>query len=301
MATPTKECPICQEAMKNPRLLPCIHSYCLECLERYCRDNLPGDDVPCPECKTDFQIPKNGLAGLPVQRYTAGFEGKPASAPGEKCVEHDELLRRYCMDCGMKVCCTCCFQRHGNHNCEWCEEVLEKFVRSIDDAVEPFTTHIECFRGVAAHVEAERKKLLDNVNVLEQNIKDRAQQLIQSVELQTTDLLQELQSLKAAAKKDVQWQADAAQLAVTEMESFRTSSLELKSKGLPVDVTQATNEICTRANQLLQTHAIPSEYQTPNYTFIPVNIDGLLGDGQNFIGHLDKAGASGNYQIVQIK
>ena len=30
MATRTVQCPICQEDIKDPRLLPCTHSFCLE-------------------------------------------------------------------------------------------------------------------------------------------------------------------------------------------------------------------------------------------------------------------------------
>ena len=28
------ECPICHEDFKKPKLLPCSHCYCLECLEQ---------------------------------------------------------------------------------------------------------------------------------------------------------------------------------------------------------------------------------------------------------------------------
>ena len=131
MASQTKECPICREEIQNPRLLPCIHSYCLECLERYCRDKLPGDDVPCPVCKTDFQIPKNGVAGLLIKKFPE-VQKAPTSAESERCVEHEERLRMYCSDCGIKVCSTCCFEGHKTHSYERCEEALEKFVRSID-------------------------------------------------------------------------------------------------------------------------------------------------------------------------
>ena len=64
-----KKCPICQDDIKDPRLLPCIHTFCLECLERYCKDKLPGDDAPCPECRQEFRIPKVGVAGLTVRTH----------------------------------------------------------------------------------------------------------------------------------------------------------------------------------------------------------------------------------------
>ena len=297
MATQTKECPICKDEIQNPRLLPCIHSFCLECLEQYCIDNLPGDDVPCPECKTHFEIPKKGVADLPVRKFTRSKE-HVLSTIRETCTEHEEQLRMYCLDCSMKVCSTCCLETHKCHNYARYKQVMENFVRSIDDDIQPLTSHIECFRGVAAQVEAERNKLLENMNVVEQKINDRAQQVIESVTLQKSDLLQELQSLKSAAEKEVQFHADAVQLALTEMESFRTSSLELKSNVSLNDIPQAAKEVHERAKELLKTHIIPSEYFAPSYTFTPVNIDELIADRHNFIGHVVKVGCSGNYQII---
>jgi len=287
MATETRECPICKDEIQNPRLLPCIHSFCLECLERYCRDNLPGDDVLCPECRTDFTIHKNGVADLPVKTYSRPNETVLSTAR-ETCVEHEERLRMYCFDCSEKVCSTCCFEAHKTHNYDRYEQAMEMFVKSIDDDIQPVTSRVECFRGVAAHVEAERNKLLENIEVIEQNINDRARHVIQSVELQKNDLLQELQSLKSVAEKEGQLHADSLQLALTEMESFRTSSLELKSKVSPNDITRAAKDVHERAKELLKTHIIPSEYLAPSYTFTPVNIDELIGDGHNFIGHLVK-------------
>jgi len=291
MATQAMECPICKNESQNLRLLPCIHSFCLECLERYCRDNLPGDDVPCPECRTDFRIPKKGVADLPVRTFSATRpKEKSLSVPSGTCVEHEERLRMYCLDCSVKVCSTCCFQAHKDHSYERYDQVVEKFLRSIDNAVDPLTTRVERLRGAAAQVEEERNKLLDNINGLEQNIKDTAQQVMRSVEFQMSDLLQELQSLKSAAEKVAQCHLDAVQLAMTEMENFTTSSLELKSKGLPGDITQAVNDVHDRAKVLLQTHIIPGEYHAPSYKFTPVNIDELLTDGQNFIGHVEYSG-----------
>ena len=303
MAAETTECPICKEEIQNPRLLPCIHSFCLKCLEEYCSSSgsLPGDKLPCPECRTEFEIPKKVVADLPVRTFiTSRPKETPPSAVSETCFEHEERLRMYCLDCSVKVCSTCCFGAHNAHKCERYEQVVEKFASSIDDAVNPLTTHIESFHGAAAQVETERNKLLDNISLVEQKIKDRAQQVIRSAELQMRDLLQELQSLKSAAEKEVQWHADAVQLPVREMESFRTNSIELKSKGLPVDLTQVVTDVHHRAKELVQNHVIPSEYHAPSYKFTPVDTDGLQSDEQNFIGHVVKVEDSGNYQLIRI-
>jgi len=41
-----KECCICNEVFTDPRVLPCIHTSCLNCLMNYGKDKQPGDDLP---------------------------------------------------------------------------------------------------------------------------------------------------------------------------------------------------------------------------------------------------------------
>src|ERR1051325_4946098 len=54
------ECPICKESLTEPKVLPCIHTFCLKCLLTYGKDKKPGDMVPCPLCRNTFSIPLDG-------------------------------------------------------------------------------------------------------------------------------------------------------------------------------------------------------------------------------------------------
>jgi len=58
------ECPICTELFTDPRILPCIHTFCLKCLENYGKDRPPGSDMSCPLCRKEFTIPDDGLSGI---------------------------------------------------------------------------------------------------------------------------------------------------------------------------------------------------------------------------------------------
>ena len=111
------------------------------------------------------------------------------------------------------------------------------------------------------------------------------QSFARRIDRQVGELLDELQSMKSAAEKEVKKsRTDAVQLALAELESFRTSSLELKSKCSPSDIVQAAGDVRVRASELLQKHVIPAEYLAPSFHFIPADTDQLLRDDQNFIG-----------------
>jgi len=201
MATRTKECPICKEELKNPRILPCIHSFCLDCLEQYCRskEKLPGDKVPCPECRTEFEIPKDGLSGLTVRTHShePELEASQNRDVGEYCGEHTERLRMYCFDCQINVCSTCCVEAHKTHKFER--------IDTSDNEIKEVTSRVESFRGVAAQVEAEKTKCLGNIHDTENKIRSRAAEVKQHLALlidrQVNDLLQKLQSLKSAVSR----------------------------------------------------------------------------------------------------
>ena len=59
------ECPICVETLTDAKVLPCIHTFCLKCLQTYGKDKKPGDEVSCPLCRTNFLVPQKGFDGLP--------------------------------------------------------------------------------------------------------------------------------------------------------------------------------------------------------------------------------------------
>jgi len=62
--TDDTECSICKEVFTDPRVLPCLHTYCLKCIQSWFNDKLPGDVVACPLCRNVSTIPEKGLEGL---------------------------------------------------------------------------------------------------------------------------------------------------------------------------------------------------------------------------------------------
>lgn len=49
-------CPICKSILKQPKILPCKHSFCKECLRLYIDNKLlKGVNLKCPLCRKIFQ------------------------------------------------------------------------------------------------------------------------------------------------------------------------------------------------------------------------------------------------------
>jgi len=115
-------CPICLEMFDNPKSMPCLHTFCLKCLQGYFKDKCLGDKVLCPVCRKEFEIPSNGLEGLQhhffVQRLVdvrkVESNAEIDKALCEVCVEHSDggsdqipTATTYCVDCNQKLCERC--------------------------------------------------------------------------------------------------------------------------------------------------------------------------------------------------
>jgi len=114
--TEITKCPVCLEVCKNPKSLPCLHSFCLHCLQQYWKYQNPGDEVSCPVCRNVLPIPDKGLDKLPHNFFLQNLiEARETSAeqPGvvscESCEKYGDETEatRYCVDCNQKLCERC--------------------------------------------------------------------------------------------------------------------------------------------------------------------------------------------------
>ena len=99
----------------NPKQLPCLHSFCLHCLNGIQRTSGRRDKIACPECRQEFNVPDNGnLAALPtnfrINSLLDVLAIKECSTTGVKCGNCDERTKQSHY----------CFQRYSF----WCEECI---------------------------------------------------------------------------------------------------------------------------------------------------------------------------------
>ena len=60
-----QECPICYEKMSQPKMLPCRHKFCLDCLKRTVDPDTDQNIVKCALCRQKHKLPKNGIESFP--------------------------------------------------------------------------------------------------------------------------------------------------------------------------------------------------------------------------------------------
>ncbi|XP_035675221.1 tripartite motif-containing protein 2-like [Branchiostoma floridae] len=111
-------CQVCLEDFKQPKMLPCLHTFCQPCLERLLTTE-PVGKLDCPTCRQDVPLPENGVQGLKsnflvgklrdiLQQQPKG-ETSEAREDGVPCTvcEAGNSAQFYCVECPDYLCQTC--------------------------------------------------------------------------------------------------------------------------------------------------------------------------------------------------
>ena len=108
-------CSVCMCTFTDPKQLPCLHSFCLHCLNGIQRTSGLHGKITCPECKRQFEIPGSGNPSeLPtnvrINSLLDVLAIKECSTANVKCGNCDKCSAQtlYCFQC-------CSF---------WCEECI---------------------------------------------------------------------------------------------------------------------------------------------------------------------------------
>ena len=110
-------CPVCRQLFKNPKFLPCYHSYCEGCLEKI----MERSKITCPECRQEAIVPTGGVKNFQSNFFVNRmmdeliFNCKEDSGEVQcdSCDEADPVVS-YCPDCNYFLCQVC----NNYHKCD---------------------------------------------------------------------------------------------------------------------------------------------------------------------------------------
>lgn len=128
------KCPICLEAYNDPRMLPCLHSFCQKCLSSYienCPVSLAQPFFTCPVCREEIRPPNShrpqnewsmqfrsnfimsDLASCLTETFKErdgegeGTRGGEVCIPCSKQTPYPRDAEQFCLDCSQSYCAAC--------------------------------------------------------------------------------------------------------------------------------------------------------------------------------------------------
>ena len=111
-------CAVCQEHYTDPKIFPCLHYYCKQCILKLALR--AGQDKPfsCPECRKDIILPEGGVEELKSAFFINRLKSMHAKhkkalskqVQCEICTDPQALAEAFCQQCDKFSCKNCAHQ-----------------------------------------------------------------------------------------------------------------------------------------------------------------------------------------------
>ena len=190
-------CPICLDQYTDPRVLPCAHCYCKDCI-----DHLPVElengryVVRCPTCRQPSELRERGASSLPVAFHINNL------------LEIDQLLKKasfvqcchahgnkpmdlYCETCEEHICFKCSTEFHRDHMCDRAEDLFIKHKQQIEACLKPVKEQIDVVKQILNHFDTREREMREQEEVVQKKINDIYQQLMSELQESKRRLSQE--------------------------------------------------------------------------------------------------------------
>ena len=202
-------CAICHDRYTDPRILPCQHTYCKDCidgLEHVEAERGRPNEVRCPECRQLYRM-NGGTAVLQsaflVNNFLEIDELLRTIPRPVSCSEHKKPKNVYCEQCDELICFKCSHGSHRDHPSDLAEDLFDKHRQQISDSLQPVNVKItevlqmlntfkETEEAIKAQGEVVKKEIsqtiqqhLDRLQVIMGALRQAKQTLITDAEIAT--------------------------------------------------------------------------------------------------------------------
>src|SRR6218665_1542174 len=279
------ECCICLKTFTDPRILPCIHTFCLHCLKEMVdnSDKKPGDRIQCPICRTGFALPNDGVHGIQKNFFMAGMievrnalnqsviafitcDACKAKNDGTESKMSKATLR--CFDCQENLCEDCSKMHKAskiseNHkilniNCGFLEEEAVKTLNVMNcdihrgKALDYYCADCKKVVCVSCFVESHKAHDCKDVNTVEEEFRQMIKSSADQMSTLATELLAKKE--KSESKEDFLTKIAVREKAILERRNELKEMIDQHAKLLLSSLDEIKNrrlkEIQAREDEL---------------------------------------------------
>ncbi|KAG9279029.1 zinc-binding protein A33-like [Astyanax mexicanus] len=211
-------CPVCCDIFKDPVLLPCSHSFCRACLQRFWN---VGSSRTCPVCRRRASK-KSPPSNLALRNLCEAFlQGRSRTAVDEEdvsCSQHGEVLKLFCLDDQLPICVVCqASKTHKGHDCSPTEEAALDCKDKLSSALKTLKDNLDMISNLRMNAAVTLEHIKCQAQRIEKRMKD------QFLELHQFLIMEEearMSALKEEEEKKIQAVKERDDLLMSRMSSL---------------------------------------------------------------------------------
>ncbi|XP_019618795.1 PREDICTED: tripartite motif-containing protein 3-like [Branchiostoma belcheri] len=206
-------CSICLELFTRPKVLPCQHTFCQDCLQGVAGW---GGTLRCPICRQQVTLPPQGVAGLPdnlivanmcerfQQQATTSEETREQPQSGNRCSFHPtDVYRMYCKQCQMPVCDECIEGAHNRHLLTTIKKAAQENRPTVQALIHEGRNILESYCGFIRGLRETEKTLNKRKQQTDNAITQACNELLAKVQQNHLENLEKIQTERDRVSADV--------------------------------------------------------------------------------------------------
>ncbi|XP_078666701.1 tripartite motif-containing protein 3-like [Branchiostoma floridae x Branchiostoma belcheri] len=273
-------CSICLGLFSRPKVLPCQHTFCQDCLQHL---TVGQTTFQCPVCRKQVRKPPEGIQAFPnnllvtsLQTRIQEDDMKKVELKKDLCPLHpSEEIKLYCEECDVPVCNECLDNKHSSHSTISLKKAAEERKASVQVLIDEGRNNVATYHAFIESLTDKEKTLKEQKQQTTNSIMEAYKQMVQNLTESRDYLLSRVEendkeNMEMMRKEKDRFLFDSSELSA----ACDQAEEEMKTGGVEF-LQQET--ILTGVMAMHRGKTVPTPVQTQPAAFHPTHTVPVLG------------------------